>query len=78
MTFKKFSGLSEVFYPCLIYLEFSTCVCFVKSCMSRTWQITDIKSSKWIYLKCVTLHVFRLSLQVLCLTSADSKSGNSA
>lgn len=45
--------------------------------MKRSWQFSDIKSSNWIYLNCVTLHVLRLSLQTLCLTSADSESGNS-
>lgn len=45
--------------------------------MRRAWQFTDIKSSNWIYLNRVTLHVLRLSFQVLCLTSADSGSGNS-
>lgn len=45
--------------------------------MNRAWQFTDIKSSNWIYLNCVTLHVLRLSLQVLYLTRADGGSGNS-
>lgn len=45
--------------------------------MKRSCPFTGIKSNNWIYLNCVTLHVLRLSLQVVCLTSADSESGNS-